>query len=203
MRTDELVQQLPDCYRKDKDSNNYKLLQLASASIQGFEDDTQQLYDMLDISKAKGKTLDLYGAAYGQKRGALSDEQFRIMVLQKVAQNFVTSDYDSIVKALANAFGVDVNSFVIEEADEPLKVEVKNLPYEILQKANITVAMVHQIIKAMLTVGITLAPIELGGTFEFSDRADEYDELAGFGDIEQSIGGYFGVIAEDNTLIPK
>lgn len=203
MRTDELVQQLPDCYRKDKDSNNYKLLKLAHASIQGFEDDTQQLYDMLDISKAKGKTLDLYGEAYKQKRGALTDEQFRLVVLQKVAQNFVTSDYDSIVKALSVAFGVDINSFVIEETGKPLEVEVKNLPYDVLQATGIGANAIHQIIKAMITVGITLAPLELTGTFEFSDRADEYNELAGFGNIEQSIGGYFGLIAEDNTKIPK
>ena len=202
MQTDDLVKRLPDCYQQHPDSNNYKLLQLSLKSVQGFDEDTQQLYDMVDIAKAKGKTLDWYGATYNQKRGALTDEQFRVVILQKVAQCFIGCDYDSVVKALAVAFGVDVNSFVIEETDVPLKVEVKNLPYVILQKLGITVGMLDQIIKSMLTIGITLAPLELNGTFEFSADPDEYDELKGFGDIEQSIGGHFGMIAENNIKIP-
>lgn len=202
MQTDELVKRLPDCYRKDKDSNNYKLLELSRTSIQGFEDDNQQLYDMLDIMKAHGKTLDLYGAIYKQKRGALADEQYRVVILQRIAQCFAGCDHDSAIKALAIAFDTDVNEVVIEELETPLEVKVKNLPYKILQTTGITTAIAWKIVKSMLTTTVTLVPLELIGTFEFSDRADEYNEHAGFGDIEQSIGGHLGILAEDNTKVP-
>lgn len=202
MRVNEYVDKLPDSYKKASSSNNYKLLQLEQSLVQGLRDDIEAVNAVLDIYSATGATLDLYGAMYRQVRGGLTDEQYRYAILQKAAQCMTEVDYDSIVNSVSVAFDVPASDFVMQETDNPAEVEVLNLPYSILLKAGITKQQMTQIIKAMLPAGVSLASLSLEGSFQFSAYGDEYDESAGFGSIDQTIGGYFGMLGEDETDIP-
>lgn len=193
MRIDNYVNALPDSFAKSSDSNNYKLLSIDQHSIGALESDIQSLNDMLDIKNATGKTLDHYGKMYGQPRGIMTDEQYRILILQKVARLFAGCDHASVVIALATVFDVSTDSFVITEL-ENCKIKVESLPYTALLKNGISTKQAYDIIKTMLTAGVFLEPLNFDGTFEFSASADEYDEEAGFGNIEQTIGGFFGLL---------
>lgn len=195
MKITDYINALPDVYKKHEGSNNYKLLSLEQKLIADFEDDIQAVQDTLDIYNATGKTLDLYGAMYGVPRGKATDEQYRYLVTQKIAQNMVTGDYNSIVNAIAVAFNVPVTEFGFRDTGNPAEVECVNLPYSALLNAGMTVEQAREIISGLLPVGITLVLQELAGTFEFSASADEYDETAGFGNVDQTIGGYFGYLA--------
>ncbi|MBR5823718.1 MAG: hypothetical protein IKY67_06215 [Paludibacteraceae bacterium] len=200
MQIDDYVSALPDSYAKSSDSNNYKLLSIEQHSIKMLETDIQALDNILDVKNASGKTLDHYGKMYGQPRGIMTDEQYRILILQRIARLFTGCDYANIVRALATVFDVSIDSFVIDELDG-CKVEVKSLPYTALLKNGISAVQAREIIKTMLTVGVHLEPLELEGTFEFSVYADEYDEEASFGNVEQTVGGYFGYLQGDNTYV--
>ena len=57
-------------------------------------------------------------------------------------------------------------------------------------------------IESLLPICVTLSADNFEGTFEFSDAADEYDKLAGFGDADQTIGGYLGLYLGDDDKIP-
>lgn len=194
MKIVDYIHNLPDVYRKDKDSNNYKLLLLEQRLVEGLYKDIDGVWETSNIYEATGRTLDLYGEMYGQPRGKATDEQYRYLIVQKVAQNMVEGDYNSIVGSLAVAFDVPVTEFQLRETDNPAEVEVVDLPYSVLVKAGITGEQAIRIIQAVLPAGVTLAPMELSGTFEFG-VVNEYDENKGFGNIAQTIGGYLGLMA--------
>lgn len=202
MRITDYIDALPDVFRKDPESNNYKLLLMEQRLVEGFWDDLKAVYAVLDMSKASGKTLDLYGSIYGQARGSLTDEQFKVIILQRAARNLAGGDYNSTVIALANALGVSPSEISLSEQDDPRKIIVNDLPYAALQEAGLTGKQAYQIIESLLPAGIPLAPLALDGTFEFAELDGEYDESKGFGDIEQTIGGYFGLLESGDIDVP-
>ena len=194
MRIDDYIKELPDVYRKDKDSNNYKLLLLCQQGVEDFRVDIVDVDKTADVYTATGKTLELYGEMVGCPRGSATDEQYRYLIMQKVAENRVDGDYNSIVTALSVAFDVPVEEFVLQDTGNPAEVRVVNLPYSVLLNAGITAAQAVEIIKKMLPSGVTLEPVNLEGTFEFGSP-DDYDENKGFGNAAQTIGGYLGYLA--------
>lgn len=200
MRVADYINALPDSYKKDTISNNYKLLSLEQGLVQALRNDIEAVQETMDIRTATGKTLDLYGSIYGQARGKMIDEQFRYVILQKVAQCLAGGDHASVVKALAEVFGVSPSEFVLLEHD--CEVEVGSLPFDVLQNAGLTSKQAWQLVKTMLPAGVRLAPMSIDGTFEFAEFGDELDENAGFADIEQTVGGYFGLLETGDTDIP-
>ena len=199
MRITDYVNALPDAYKKHSESNNYKLLMMEHRSIGALADDIEAVESTLNIYDAIGKTLDLYGQMYSVPRGDATDEQYRYLITQKVAQNMVTGDYNSIVNAISVAFNVPVTSFSFRELGQ-CEVEALNLPYGILIDADITVKQMRDIIQGLLPVGVTLKSLDLDGTFEFSDMEYEASTIKGFcqneGDEE---GGYFGILSDYST----
>lgn len=202
MNVNEYVSALPDSYKKHSESNNYKLLQLEQGLISAFRTDIEAVQETLNIYTATGKTLDYYGATYNQPRGSMTDEQYRYIILQKVARTQAKGDANSVILALASAFDVDPSAFKLADTENTCEVAVSELPYSVLQHAGLTGGQMTQIIKSLLPVGVRLAPLNLEGTFEFAATYGEQDDEAGFGDIEQTVGGYFGYLATDEIDIP-
>lgn len=167
MKIADYVNALPDSYKKHSQSNNYKLLLLEQEFVAKLMNDIDEVQNTLDLFSASGKTLDLYGQMYGVPRGTAIDEQYRFLISQKVAQNMVTGDYNSIINAIAVAFDVPITSFQFRETGTPCEVEVLNLPYGILLNAGMTVEQMEDIINGLFPIGISLAPLNLSGTFEF------------------------------------
>lgn len=196
------INALPDSYKKTAESNNYKLLLLEERLVRGLRDDIEAVQATMDIQTATGATLDLYGTIYNQARGSLTDEQYRYVIMQRVARNMVDGSYNKIAESLAVAFNTSPTAFKLAETSNPAEVEILDLPYSVLQTAGLTASQMVQIIRGMLPVGVKLAPISLEGTFEFAASAEEYDENAGFGNIDQTIGGYFGFLEAGDIDIP-
>ena len=85
------VSRLPDCYRKDSESNNYKLLELGRMATAELRDDIQAVLDCLDLNQATGKTLELYGDMMGQRRGLLNDEQYLRLAVMSYRETITQS----------------------------------------------------------------------------------------------------------------
>ena len=62
---------LPDAFRKSEDSNNYKLLHINEKSKASIVKTFKDLFELLDIDKASGTHLDMYGKMFGVNRGQL------------------------------------------------------------------------------------------------------------------------------------
>lgn len=192
---EELVRNLPDAYSKGNDSNNAKILAIEKSAIDKLREAVRTVYDSLDIDKATGTTLDLYGDMVGQLRGPATDEQMRVLIRNKIVRNLTNADHNSIVNALCVTFGGDPADIVLKET-EPCTVTLEGLPISKLNENNIDINTAVQIVTGMMPAGIFMEAISFSGTFEFSDAELVYDESAGFADESQTVGGYLGLVSD-------
>lgn len=188
---------LPDAYKKDRDSNNAKILELEKRTLDQVRESISAIYDSLDINNAYGKTLDLFGEMIGQRRGAATDEQYRILIKSKIARNNANADFNSIIRAICITFDCEPKDIILTELDEPCKVSFDGLPISQINAANIDMATAVAIINALMPVGVIMESMNFTGTFEFSGGTElVYDEEAGFGSVDQTIGGYLGLVSD-------
>ena len=192
---DKPEQNLPDAYRKNSDSNNAKLLGIECDAVRALSDAVNAIYDSLDIDKAYGKTLDLYGDMVSQARGKATDEQYRILIKNQITRNFCNGDYNSLMSALCVTFNCNPSDISLVEPEEPCRLSVEGLPIAKLNESNIDITTAILIVQNLVPVGVQLESISFSGTFEFSDGTTlEYDAQKGFADDAQSIGGYLGLV---------
>lgn len=192
----ELARNLPDAYRKDAESNNAKLLAIEKSETDTMRAELEAVNNSLDINQATGSTLDLYGAMIGQERGVATDEQYRALIRAKILRNLAGADYNSIVYAIASALDGASPTDVVLVEETPGTVRVDALPYSALNGSNIDLPTAMAIIRRLIPVGVRLESVGFTGTFEFGSAATDYDEDAGFGDVEQTIGGQLGLVAD-------
>ncbi len=200
----EYVHNLPDTYRKDTESNNYKILNIAQAEIEKIKGDTETVYNSRDLDQARGKTLDQYGEMFGQPRGLATDAQYRTMIKSKITRNIMSGDLNSIINATSIMFGCNPNQVEITEMETPATVKIAGLPYNIINYAGLSVNQTLELIQKLIPAGVGVESIELNGTFEFGTTDSEYDETKGFAisETDQSIGGYLGLINKPDQETP-
>ena len=205
------AENLPDCYNKNEQSNNYKLLLIEKEAVDALRKDNTDVFEALDINNATGYTLDLYGAMVGQPRGVATDSQYRYMIRSKIMRNVSAGDYDSVIKSVIATFDCSPDEVYIKAKEDgegnfvPCTVEIVVLPLAVINKAGLTTRQTVQLIKQLLPVCVTLESFLFEGTFCFSDVENEYDENAGFCDVEDgTLGGYFGILygEDDEPELP-
>lgn len=199
-----LVDNLPDAYDKSESSNNNKLFLIETSEMDKIRLDTTFLLDMLDLDKCDEKTLNLYGEMVGQPRGMATNSQYIRMIKAKIARNFVKSNYESIANAVVQTFNCSLDEYRLEETDEACVVKLTKLPLSSVIQSGLTANQATKLIKNLLPTGIKLESVNFEGTFEFSSAENETDDLAGFSDEEEIIGGYFGILESniDEILLP-
>lgn len=197
------VNKLPDSYDKRTESNNYKLLNINEQAIADVKADAQAVFDALDIMKATGRTLELYGEMVGQKRGTLNDVQYRIMIFTRMGINVTQGNYTTVIENAKRMFECEASDIVLRDSDGTCTVEVEKFPLEVLINAGYTSNQAVELLETLLPIGVTINKANFDGTFEFAETADVYDELAGFGNVEQTVGGYLGLLLGDdeNSII--
>lgn len=189
------VKNLPDAYSKAKNSNNAKILEVEKSAVDALREATAAIYESLDIEKAYGKTLDLYGDMIGQLRGTATDEQLIVLIKNRIMRNIANGDHTSVVNAICMTFGCDPSDVLLTELDGSCKVTLEGVPIQKLVESNIDIETAVQIVFDLMPVGVFVEAATFAGTFEFSGSELEYNEAAGFGSEDQTIGGYFGYVA--------
>lgn len=185
---------LPDAFRKDKDSNNYKLLLVDKHILDKIHLMLESIYGILDIDNATGETLDLYGTRLNLRRGTLTDAQYLIRLKAKIAQSFSDGSRDSVAKALAFVLSSTSNKIKITSIGDNT-VRLVDLPMSMLTGAKISTDEIISMVKDMLPQGISVKA-DFTGTFEFAETEGEYDKDKGFADIDGTVGGYLGLLQE-------
>lgn len=186
---------LPDVYKKDPNSNTYKILAVPKNEIDEIKNNINAVYQSLDLDKAYGATLDLYGDMLGQKRGFASDQQYRAMIKSVITRNLMNGDINSIINAICLTFNCDPSNVHISEIGNTA-VKIESLPYDIINYVGLSANQTVQLIRALVPVGVTVTSTELVGTFEFGSAEGEFDEEKGFD------GGYLGELYIDDDEYP-
>lgn len=199
------INNLPDCYNKEKTSNNYKILELSDYNVTKLRRTLKDIENSLNLNNAKGKTLDYYGELVGQSRGLATDEQYILLIKTKIMRNLVNGSNKSITDALCAILNCDKSQIYIKETDNPCEVTL-DVPLTTIINAELSVKQFNQLVKSLMPVGVGIsADTNYEGTFEFSASENEYDETAGFCDVEGgTIGGYLGALgtSTDETVLP-
>ena len=197
---DNHVKNLPDCYKKTADSNNAKILEIEKNEMTKIRTTLNQVEDILTLSKATGKTLDMYGMRVGQPRGLTSDDQYRMLILAKIMRNLSNGSIPSIIDCLSKTFSCEKSDIQLTESATECKIDIASLPLSVINKAGFTTSQVTAIIKSLLPVGLTVESLIYEGTFEFASGEGETDNDKGFCDVEGgTIGGYLGYLQGDEN----
>lgn len=206
---DNLARNLPDSYKKTKDSNNYKILEIERLTGAKLIDTLNDIFESNDINNAVGKTLDYFGDMVGQPRGNATDEQYRFLIKAKVARNHSIGTIDSIISTLAYIFNCNPNKISLYEYNFPATnngtIRIDSVPIEEIIKANLSMEQVEDIVFALLPVGITLEKIIYKGTFRFvatesEIETEQTDGSRGFSADENSkTGGTFSLVVVNTT----
>lgn len=154
------VKNLPDSYRKTANSNNHRILTIEKESLDGVKADASAIYDSLDIWKATGKTLDLYGEMYKQPRENLGDDEYRAIILLKIAQNKAGSDHTSIINSLSGTLGISPKDFRMVDSETSGNVEI-DFPYDALQASGVSPQKTINVLNDILGAGIGISRVSL------------------------------------------
>ena len=187
------VRKLPDAYKKTVESNNNKLLQINEAAVDRLFMDIAEVVSVLDLDNANGKILDDYGEMLGVYRGELNDRQYRAYIKGNIAANISKSDYMSVMRGLDYIFGKG-NMSISEVVDSIATVRLADTTYENLLETGLNADQIKELTKKLIAIGVQIEASNFWGTFEFGSIPEEYDAAKGWGNIEQTIGGFFGTI---------
>ena len=220
----ENIELLPDAYYKGDDGNNFKLLRLNELAAEEFVNDATAVDDSIDLANATGQTLDLLGETVGQLRGKLNDEQYRLFIYNRIGRNICQGDYKNVIELLTQMLGLDKGEIVLRDSDKPCRVTIDTIPLERLIEKGFTAYQAIVIIEQLLPVCVKLTDAEFEGTFEFGRTETTYEMLAtntyamledvtyneleeleedvnaGFGNEEQTIGGFLGFIKDTSDI---
>lgn len=198
-----LVNKLPDTFRKDSDSNNYKLLNIHESSLLAVKQDINDISDSLDIEKAYGKTLDYYGDLYNQKRGNLDDSKYRSLLKARINNLLIDGTYTGVIDAICAIFSCNPSDLEIrDKTDNNLTVQVIGLPIESIIKSGFSSEQAIQIIKMLLPVCISVSSDTVfEGSLELAAEEGQIDNDKGLASDDLTIGGTLSLIIADNNDI--
>lgn len=200
---DEYVKNLPDCYCKESDCVNDRLLIIDKLSLDRLIKDIEDIQLSLDLDKAAGSTLDLYGEMIGQPRGVATDDQYRIMIRAAIMRNLCAGDYESVANAIRMTFGCSPSDLYISETSQPATIKVEALPLSVILNSGFTINQTMKIIKKLIPTGIKIESYLFEGTFELCSAEAEMKadgNTKGLTDVEANIqndfaiGGTLGII---------
>jgi hypothetical protein len=200
----DMLERLTGNYDRSPDSNTGKLLNLPATQISEIEDvlDAVDLYKSIDV--AEGYHLDQIGTNVDQPRGGVEDPAYRVLLKTKIARNISDGSVNTLIQSISAALVCDPSEVVIRDLyaeGRPAAIHV-TVPTQTLSDAEISFAHFGAIINRLVAAGVA-ADVMLEGTFKFASGATvETDEDAGFSDLDQLTGGYFGAMYDPGTDVP-
>lgn len=198
---DNLAANLPDVLAKDKNSNNYKLLNVIKLMRDRMDKIHEDIANSLDINKCTGATLDAWGKRYQVSRGTSTDEQYLLRIKAKMRQNCCDGTHDSIVSTLAFMLSCDKSKIKIKSGEASNTVDIVEIPLDVIIKTEFSTDQLTEIINRLLVAGVKLNAINYSGTFELGETWGETDDYSlakendkGLSDsMNGERGGYLGM----------
>lgn len=198
MIRDRMLKRLTDVYNKNPNSNIGKIISIVASQMDYLTSTFERIERWRGIDEARGTTLDNIGKNVDQLRGQTSDEVYRILIKSKIARNLSTGDINTIINILALSIDTDPSEIRIQETwndpedPEPAGIKLIQVPISRLNEVGMTGTQFGRIVSLTVAAGVHVREIDLQGTFEFGSINEEVDYEKGFGNIDQTIGGYLG-----------
>lgn len=115
--TDEIISKFPHMYKRDRESNNYFLLELYLEEIRQVSKGIYELLKSLDIMKATGYVLDKFGTSFNLKRNTReNDEEYRKRILAEISRKSRNATFETIINVLKIIIeNYEQNIFIFKE----------------------------------------------------------------------------------------
>ena len=129
--TDEIISRFPHMYRRDRESNNYFLLNLYLEEIRQSSKGIYELLKSLNIMKAEGYALDKFGISFNLKRNMNeNDENYRRRILAEISRKSKNATFETILNVLKIIIeNYEQNIFIFKEGI--IKDKVKNIDFKV------------------------------------------------------------------------
>ncbi|WP_425447723.1 hypothetical protein [Dethiothermospora halolimnae] len=187
MILEKMLNRLTDNYRKDKDSNIYKLFAIIAPEIEELNQAIKDIKTVKDVDTATGYHLDRIGSNVKEYRGNKNDDKYRQFIKTKIKANLSKGDIETLNEVAEVVIGDNFISLTElwnnplydnEQAALLLNFEPNNLtiPFELERVAAGGVRLYSQAQQMLIDVGISetfrtsdiLSPI--CGTFNCGSR---------------------------------
>ena len=129
--TDKIISRFPHMYRRDRESNNYFLLNLYLEEIRQASKGIYGLLKSLNIMEAEGYALDKFGTSFNLKRDINeNDENYRKRILAKISRKSKNATFETILNVLKIIIeNYEQNIFIFKEGI--IKDKVKNIDFKV------------------------------------------------------------------------
>lgn len=131
--TDEIISKFPHMYKRNRDSNNYFLLELYLEEIRQVSKGIYELLESLDIMKATGYVLDKFGISFNLKRNTReNDEEYRKRILAEISKKSRNATFETIISVLKIIIeNYEQNVFIFKEGivktnNKDINLNIKN-----------------------------------------------------------------------------
>lgn len=128
---DEIISRFPHMYRRDRESNNYFLLNLYLEEIRQASKGIYELLKSLNIMEAEGYALDKFGISFNLKRDMNeNDENYRKRILAEISRKSKNATFETILNVLKIIIeNYEQNIFIFKEGI--IKDKVKNIDFKV------------------------------------------------------------------------
>ena len=129
--TDEIISRFPHMYRRDRESNNYFLLNLYLEEIRQASKGIYELLKSLNIMEAEGYALDKFGTSFNLKRDINeNDENYTKRILAEISRRSKNATFETILNVLKIIIeNYEQNIFIFKEGI--IKYKVKNIDFKV------------------------------------------------------------------------
>lgn len=129
--TDKIISRFPHMYRRDRESNNYFLLNLYLEEIRRVSKGIYELLKSLNIMEAEGYVLDKFGTSFNLKRDTNeNDENYRKRILAEISRKSKNATFETILNVLKIIIeNYEQNIFIFKEGI--IKDKVKNIDFKV------------------------------------------------------------------------
>ena len=129
--TEKIISRFPHMYRRDRESNNYFLLNLYLEEIRRVSKGIYKLLKSLNIMEAEGYELDKFGTSFNLKRDANeNDENYRKRILAEISRKSRNATFETILGVLKIIIeNYEQNIFIFKEGIT--KDNTKNIDFNV------------------------------------------------------------------------
>lgn len=129
--TDKIISRFPHMYRRDRESNNYFLLNLYLEEIRQASKGIYGLLKSLNIMEAEGYALEKFGTSFNLKRDINeNDENYRKRILAEISRKSKNATFETILNVLKIIIeNYERNIFIFKEGI--IKDKVKNIDFKV------------------------------------------------------------------------
>lgn len=131
--TDKIISRFPHMYRRDRESNNYFLLNLYLEEIRQASKGIYELLKSLNIMEAEGYALDKFGTSFILKRGTNeNDENYRKRILAEISRKSRNATFEttiSVLKIIIENYEQNVFIFkegIVKSVSKAIDFNIKN-----------------------------------------------------------------------------